>query len=128
MPTPRFLPALVPFQGKLWAIGGWRTGFGPHSTVEIFDPATNSWSAGPSLDVAREGPGAAVANGVIVAAGGHDGTGGVSTVEVFDPSDRMWTRGESMIHPRNGLALAAVGTRVYAVGGADQSPGCVPQC
>jgi N-acetylneuraminic acid mutarotase len=62
MPTAReALAAVTGADGRIYAIGGSRTPFGfqdsnvPRAvrTVEIYDPRTNRWSAGPSLNVAR---------------------------------------------------------------------------
>ena len=47
MPTPRAYCAVAAFQGKIYCIGGVNHEVGAKATdvVEIYDPATNSWSA-----------------------------------------------------------------------------------
>ena len=63
---------LVAFQGKLWAIGG-RTSFlgTQFPTVEIYDPATNSWSTGVPLPTGRGGLAAAVLGDRVYVFGGE---------------------------------------------------------
>ena len=45
MPTPRFGLSLAVSGGKIYALGG-TTGSGPLTTVEVYDPATNTWQSG----------------------------------------------------------------------------------
>jgi N-acetylneuraminic acid mutarotase len=58
MPTPRqMLAAARGADGRIYVIGGVpRYGSAESlATVEIYDPATNSWSEGPSLRTPRHG-------------------------------------------------------------------------
>jgi len=48
-PTPRRALSLAAHDGKLFAIGGMQQKGGPTTTVEIYDPLTNQWTAGPEL-------------------------------------------------------------------------------
>lgn len=48
MDTARFAPLLVVNMGKLWAIGG-NSYARSRTTIEMYDPETNSWSYAPPL-------------------------------------------------------------------------------
>jgi len=64
MPTPRYGLAAAAVNGKIYAIGGSSSG-GPRSTVEVYDPGSNSWSTAASMPTARAGLAAAAVNGKI---------------------------------------------------------------
>ena len=57
----------------------------PLSTVEAYDPATNTWTTDASMPTARDGLGAGVINGKLYAVGGENSTGQLRTLEVFNP-------------------------------------------
>jgi hypothetical protein len=66
MPTKRSALSLVAASnGKIYAIGGQNPG--RLSTVEEYDPATNTWATRPSMPVSQANFGAASANGKIYA-------------------------------------------------------------
>jgi len=46
--TPRRQHAAVVLDGKIWVLGGFGKN-GQLASVEIYDPATNKWSAGPAM-------------------------------------------------------------------------------
>ena len=58
----RFQAAVVAFEGRIWAIGGCES-WSPLNSLEIYDPSTDSWSIGPSLNTPRRGCGLAVLKG-----------------------------------------------------------------
>ena len=57
---------------RLYVIGGYAKDRGNVGEVDIFDPRTNAWSAGPPLPVAVHGCAAAVVDGVIHVMGGDE--------------------------------------------------------
>ena len=77
--------ACVPFNNKIYVIGGKDSHDQIHTSVEVFNPATNEWSFGPSLQVPRSGVKAIAYNDKIFVIGGYDGTNQLKTVEVYDP-------------------------------------------
>jgi hypothetical protein len=89
-----------PHAGKVMLIGG--SGFYPNlaAATDLFDPATSSWSAGPSLVTPRMRPTATLlAGGRVVVAGGSDSwvaTNPVAAVEVYDPAPDQFTAGPSL--------------------------------
>jgi hypothetical protein len=80
LPTARYNPvaALGP-DGRIYVLGGYN--FTYLTTVEVYDSAADSWSAGPAMHQGREGGGATMAQGVIFVVGGRDGSTIVSTLE-----------------------------------------------
>lgn len=84
-------PAL---NGKLYT-GGGDDGLGTASTeAHVYDPATNTWSAIASMNVARtQHPFAVWAAGKLYVGGGQGPTVGtnLASVEVYDPAANTWT-------------------------------------
>ena len=79
MPTPRSSAASAVVDGKLYVVGG-NTNNGVNnggavSTVEIYDPASNSWTTGPAEPVAHEIQTAGVINSNLYVAGGYNSSG-----------------------------------------------------
>jgi len=121
MPTPRRHAAAAVVGGKLYVTGG---GFGNLiiNRVEVFDPATNSWSTGPLMPTPRMGHAAvAMGSNLMVVGGQRGGDVGVNSVDIYSPQSDEWTSGTAMQTARLGLGAAVVGGKLYAVGGADGS-------
>jgi N-acetylneuraminic acid mutarotase len=93
------------------------------STVEQYDPATDSWSTRHSLPTARRYLAvSATSDGDIYAIGGDIQSGAgeltVGTVEVYNPSSDSWSSKASMPTARSMLSAAqAQDGKIYAVGG-----------
>ena len=107
-------PAAAVAGGKIYVVGGIELGGDPQSSVDVFDPQTNSWAAGPAMGTARAGHAAAVVDGKIYVMGGLSGsTGGglvnISSVEVFDPRTGSWAAGPTMGVARGSHAAAVCG-------------------
>ena len=81
---------LVVYQDRIWAIGGFNSAnSAPVSSVDSFDPRTNSWRAEASLTTSRNWPVAWVGNGGIYVGGGDNGAP-LNTVEFYDPATKNW--------------------------------------
>lgn len=125
--TPREYAASVTYGGKVYVMGGQLIGGGSQpatAAMEIYDPATNTWTSGPSMPTPRMALVAAVANGKIYAIGGRtDGfsTSAVATVEEFNPATNLWTTRFPMNVPRyfsGGATLpTALGDHIVVAGG-----------
>lgn len=95
MTTPRVLAGSVVFKDKIYIVGGnsalsdkWRREYLPEhcvSSVEIFDPSSNTWSQGPSLSNALCGAGVVKYGDTILVVGGED--------------DRSWMAGICWLRP-----------------------------
>lgn len=75
------LAARAPFiDGEFWVMGGQTvsgdgaTSAGVYTRTDIYDPASNTWRAGPALVEGRHGAAAIVTNGDLVVLGGHPST------------------------------------------------------
>ncbi len=136
MPTPRFLHSAVEVNGKIYVIGGITALFGGATnqnvkviyldTVEIYDPATDSWTTGSLMPTPRGSAGAASpGNDMIYVAGGFDGSVSHITTERYNPQINQWDKRASLGNPgpppngRHGLAVVAplMSTSVFAIGG-----------
>ena len=127
MSTARYALGVAAVGGKIYVVGGEASGGsrlssvetgGRLSSVERFDPATNSWEALPPMSTARGGHGVAAVGGKIYAVGGL-GHGGscLSSVERFDPATNTRVALPSMRTARSCHGVAAVGGKIYVVGG-----------
>jgi N-acetylneuraminic acid mutarotase len=123
MPTARCcLAAATGTDGRIYAIGGWNQPGGDNtlSTVEAYDPSTNTWSTLAPMPTARGDLAAATGpDDRIYAIGGRDGgRNSLSTVEAYTPATNTWSTVAPMLFAGWGLA-AATGPdgRIYAMGG-----------
>ena len=90
----------------------------PLDRLEIYDFATNRWSTGPPMRLAREHLAGAVQDGKLYAiAGRAAGKGNYAVVERYTPACRRWERVSKLGKPRGGIAAATVAGRIVVVGG-----------
>jgi len=124
MPTPRWVQTSAVVNGKIYVIGGYTgdpAGI-PLSTVEEYDPVTNTWTRRADMPTARCDfvGSSAVVDGKIYVIGGDIWDGNwitTSTVEAYNPETDTWTRKADMPTARWGLATCAFNGKVYAIGG-----------
>jgi N-acetylneuraminic acid mutarotase len=79
--------------GKVLVAGGYVGACNPVAlgTVELFDPVTNTWSAGPPMAAPRGYHSATLlVNGKVLIAGGFAG-GGLAAAEIYDPVANSWS-------------------------------------
>jgi N-acetylneuraminic acid mutarotase len=132
MPTARASIGISVVNGKIYAIGGKSTGstsWSNFSTVEMYDPETDTWTQKADMPTRRYSLSAAVVDGKIYAIGGSaDETFNVplvatSTVEVYDQTTDTWAQDTDMLTARTHFSMTTVNGRIYAVGGAPGFPG-----
>ena len=108
---------VVAFMDEIWSIAG-RT---PETrTVAIYDPASERWRAGPSINNRRGGFAAAVAGDRIVIGGGEvifTGTYVEPSVEIYNAGAAAWQLGPNLPVPVHGTAAAAINGRFVMVSG-----------
>ena len=111
MPTPRFGLTTSVVDGKIYAIGGGKTPYGKYlSTLEVYDPTTDTWTTKADMPTARFFHSTSVVNGKIYAIGGAPyAEASVPTVEEYDPATDTWTRKADMPTSRGSLSTS-VGT------------------
>jgi N-acetylneuraminic acid mutarotase len=110
--------------GKIYAIGGRWSGIGEMKSVEVYDPAGDTWSSAPDLQTARGGFASVVVNGIIYAIGGEVLTGenhALTSIEVFSPKRGEWVAGPDLPLPLHGVPAVSVDGVIYVLGGADRA-------
>jgi N-acetylneuraminic acid mutarotase len=95
--------------------------------IEMYDPATDLWTARARMPTARSAMGWGVYNNHIITAGGEGqdqrSLSAFKSVEAYDTTLNRWLVLPSMTRQRHGLAVGVVGNRLYAVSGDAQSAG-----
>jgi len=121
MPTARAYLSTSAVNGKIYAIGGtlinpeWYRGI---STVEEYNPATNTWTKKADMPTGRTYFSTSVVNGKIYAIGGFTTRDNhLSPVEEYDPATDTWTRKADIPTARSGLSTSMVNGKIYAIGG-----------
>jgi len=126
MPTARQCPSSSVVNGKIYTIGGGETSGGNYSgttalsTVEEYDPATDTWTAKSEMPTARFGHSASVVDGRIYVFGGAPSCpwcGTILTLEVYDPATDTWTRKGDIPRPIITASTSVVDRKIYAIGG-----------
>jgi non-specific serine/threonine protein kinase len=139
LPVPRFEGKSVVVAGKVLYVGG-ITGVtsDPASAresdrIDVYDPATRTWSSGPSLPA--DGPmhhlALAVMDDRLYVLGGFTGIlGGADAAGVFTPSavtyvleGSTWTRLADQPVARGAATAEAIGGIIYVAGGGVTEPG-----
>jgi MYXO-CTERM domain-containing protein len=97
--------------GRVYVFGG----EGAATALSIYNPGTNSWSAGAALPAGRLGHGAGLlSDGRILVFGGN----GLATSHIYNPTNNTWVAGPTMPGAKQYFAFGAVSGRfVYATGG-----------
>jgi N-acetylneuraminic acid mutarotase len=94
----------------------------PQLQVDIYDPASGSWSTGTTLttNLAAFAAYVAGADGRIYVIGGNAALQDVGTVQIYDPGSDTWTTGPTLAKPRAvPAAVAAPDGRLFVIGGFD---------
>ena len=96
LPSGTNVPSSAVIGGQLWIAGGGNPFlgsdaspsrnrvFGPDTTnsLQIYDPATNSWTTGPAMNQARSFAAGCAIGDTAVAVGGYDGFGSITSAEI----------------------------------------------
>jgi N-acetylneuraminic acid mutarotase len=130
MPTGRCFLSTSAVDGKIYVIGGviGRPGVSSGiSTVEEYDPATDTWTKKADIPTGRKAFSTSVVDRKIYAIGGATGTTAVfSTVEVYDPATDTWTRKADMPTARCVHSTSAVNGSIYSIGGSVKAAWWIP--
>jgi hypothetical protein len=117
IPNPAQNWQAVFIDGLFYLAGGYN---GAHNNwLQIYDPATDSWSAGANMAAALT-PMAAGWDGKLYVFGGNPGP--TNAVSMYDPAIDTWTYGLAPMPTANSYGRAiTVGDYIYVVGGATPS-------
>jgi len=125
MPTARTGLSASVVNGKIYVIGGGDLALYPtvktFSTVEEYDPATDTWTRKADMPTARGWHSASVLDGRIYVIGGSSAapSGGTAilTVEVYDPATDSWIQKGNIPERMGACFTSAVDGKIYAFGG-----------
>lgn len=108
----------VVVDGEIYVIGGMVAG-ASSTRVDIFDPESASWRAGPALPDARSGIAAAFFQGRIHVFGGRgdDQRTTLSRHSSIAPGENAWTEEAELPSPRTAADAAVLDAGIYLVGG-----------
>lgn len=98
-------------------------GFIATDILDLFDLASQTWSAGPALPGVRDHAALVTLRGSLYLVGGYAATLAAPTAEVWrlDAPDGEWQRVAELSTPRAALSVVAVRGRLFAIGGANDS-------
>lgn len=122
--APRDHSQLAAFGGELWMIGG--RGVGETGRVSIFDPASETWRAGPTMRVPRAGSAVASNETLLIVAGGEVIQSGLRTsgaVEAIAAGEAAWEDLSSLPTPVHGVTAMLHGNAFYVFAGSTQPAG-----
>ncbi|MBM3598569.1 MAG: hypothetical protein FJX35_10175 [Alphaproteobacteria bacterium] len=132
LPTARGALAAAVLDGRIHAVSGvgdvggvWRN----TPAHEVYDPATDRWSALAPLPTPRDHHAVVASNGRIHALAGRvDGNYGrnLATHEAYDPATDRWEPRPPVPTARSGIAAADLSGKFYVVGG-ESTEGTFPQ-
>ena len=84
MPTERYHPGVAALDNRIYVTGGYGEDYQPMSSVNCYDPDTNTWSQLANMNNARWNHSLVSLQGRLYAIGGND----VDSVEVYDPDNQ----------------------------------------
>jgi hypothetical protein len=106
--------------GRIWVAGGLDGGGRATDRVIVYDPASDAWSAGPSLPVATHHSALVAVGGSLLLVGGYRGDSfsePTSVVLRLDPGASTWVEDAPLPEDRAAGGAASDGTRVAYGGG-----------
>ena len=126
LPTKRYAFSTAVVDDKVYIIGGTlsHNNGGPYgiSTVEAYDPQTNTWQRVADMPTPRNYPKAAVVNGIIYVFGGSNAKDRKIanmklpvSVEAYDPATDTWTRKTDMPVSRINFKLGMAAGKIYLI-------------
>ena len=115
LPTPRSGLAAAALDGKIYLVGGITTA--PVDTVDVYDPATDTFSSAAPLPVKTSSASAVALDGRVFLFTGNPG------VFAYDPDWDIWTQEAPPVMPHIVGTAAVLGGRIHLVGGSDGGGG-----
>jgi N-acetylneuraminic acid mutarotase len=112
---------LTAWSGKLYAIGGIRSGTTVSANNYRYDTSTNTWSNMTAMGTARCGAVAAVLGGKIHIMGGSTTNTGTATTtlhEVYDIANNTWSTAAALPSGLYDAAAVVLNGKIHVIGGA----------
>lgn len=125
LPTPMHWSGVCAYQGKIYLFGGNLNDAAGNTTmsdaVQIYDVASDTWTAGTPMPTKRYLCTAVEVGGKIYVMGGRNfnvpGAGPLDKNEVYDPATNTWTTAKATPVPIRGQAATAYNGKIYMIGG-----------
>ena len=124
MPTARGGATAQAIGGLIYVAGGMDGSGASVDVLEIYNPSTNTWSAGAPMAIRRDNPGSAVLGGDLYVFGGRirDASGTevnptLNSVEMYDPSTNTWTPRTAMPTGRRTMVVGTLNGKAQVMGG-----------
>ena len=127
LPEARSHLGYLALGGKIYAIGGQHGNDEELETVtrvDIYDPATNTWSSGAAMPVAISHISSStfvLNNRIIVAGGETSHEHATNRVTAYDPVANTWTSMTNLPSNRFSGVAAAIGEEIYFTGGSSMT-------
>jgi non-specific serine/threonine protein kinase len=115
-----------PLGGRIYVIGGLGPNPSDGTRVDIYDPGTDTWAAGPPLPVPTHHTAAVVLGPRIYVLGGYAGSTFTPTSATWSldtalpPAVQAWQPFIALPQPRGAHAAATDGARIWVFGGVSQ--------
>lgn len=104
--------------GKLYVLGGYPSSREYQATVQVYDPASDTWDLAAPLPVPIHHPVAAGVAGKLYSLGGQTDDGDIARTLVYDPATNApWLDLAEMPTARGAGAGAVIDDKIYVVGG-----------
>lgn len=120
MPTPRHNPAIIVYDNKIYVFGGAGSPIDIWSylkTVEVYDPATDTWETKQSLPETRFKPATAVIDDKIYVIGGFVTGVKSSRVDVYIPETDTWEQATDFPKPILFPGIVSLNNTIFVSGG-----------
>ena len=124
MPRPRGAGGIAALDGRIYYFGGLVTPTQTSAQVDVYDIATDTWSALPDLPVAKDHFKAAVVGTDIHLPGGRPGLAALAMTrhDVFDTVSGAYRSAAPLPVPLGGAGLAVLDGKLIMVGGETRAP------
>jgi N-acetylneuraminic acid mutarotase len=117
MPTSRGWHSAIVVDGKIYIFGGSKNAppaEGRVLAVEVYDPATDTWTQLPDMPMLRSAGSASMVDGKIYFFGGYEAR---RRVDEYNPATDTWTQKPDMPTVRTGLTTSVLDGKIYLMGG-----------
>ena len=105
LPTERFRPGVAALDKKIYVTGGHHAQ-PMSSSVDCYDPETNSWSQVANMNIARQGHSLVSLHGRLYAIGGAE-------IQVYNPDNDTWTLLQHKLDGKVSFTAACIIKKYY---------------
>ncbi len=114
MTTARASLGMEAVNGKIYTFGGLY-----HSSTEIYNPDTNTWSLGTPMPSSLHSFGSAVLGDKIYVVGGRasNGSNSVKSIYIYDTVKDTWATGPNLRKGLEACSVEIIGNKLYVIGG-----------